>query len=104
MNIGSCSAVSNLLVDLCFASRNDLSNSKDNEKGFSLNPVSAKQLDDFALRDCFSRAVSKAFFCLGDSEQSLQQSIFRRFQAHVFFDALMQDKKDNNSGALSFYV
>ena len=104
MNISSCSSVKNLFVNLCFATSNDLANAKGVEKGFSLNSVSEQQLDNLLLGNCFGRALSNAFSCLEDSDQSLQQSIFRRLQAHTFLDALMQDNKDNNSGKLSLYV
>jgi hypothetical protein len=104
MNIGHCSGVSNLFADLCFAHRADFLDSKSIEKGFSVDPSAEKHSDNMALRHCLSRFVSKAFSHLEDADQSLQQSTFKRFQAYILLDSLMQENKSSYSEALSAYV
>ena len=104
MHIGNCSEVNSMITDLCFATQENLDTT---EKSFDskLNFISfAKHSDDLALKCCLSRFISKAFLYSGNSEQSLQQSIFRRFQACALVDIFLQDNKSNRLDSLSSYV
>jgi hypothetical protein len=104
MHIGHCSEVNGLIADLCFAPRENLETT---EQSFDskLHSVSfAKYLDDLALKGCLSRFISKAFLYSGDSEQSLQQSIVRRFQACALVDIFLQENKNNGLDSFSSYV